>query len=338
MKLYVGIDLHSNNSYIVILNAEKEVLYKRRQSNDLTVILNELAAYKEEIEGIVVESTYNWYWLVDGLQEAGYKLHLANTTETSKYASAKYTDDSSDAKLLAELLRDGKLREGYIYPKDVRGLRELLRRRLRAVQQHTMVLLGIQSLITRYTGRRLSNREIKILTRDEITKLLQDEHLQVIVSGQVELLSGFTKLIKGLEKQAKKHIKSNDIFKRLMTIPGVGEILAMTILLETGEVSRFSGAGNYCSYCRCVKSEKISNGKKKGSNNRKNGNVYLSWAFMEAANFAIRFSDKIKKFYQRKMTRTCKVVALKTIAAKLSKASYFIIKEGREFEVRKSFL
>jgi transposase len=122
-----------------------------------------------------------------------------------------------------------------------------------------------------------------------------------------------------------------------MTIPGVGEILAMTILIETGEINRFNSAGNYCSYCRCVKSEKISNGKIKGNNNRKNGNLYLSWAFMEAANFAIRFNDQIKRFYQRKMRRTHKVVALKTIAAKLSKASYFIIKEGVEFTIEKSF-
>jgi transposase len=129
------------------------VIYKNRKPNDLAVILQDLAVYREMIKGIVVESTYNWYWLVDGLQEAGYKVHLANTSETSKYSTAKYTNDSSDAKLLAELLHDGKLKEGYIYPKEKRGLRELLRRRMRFVQQRTMILLGAQSLITRYTGQ-----------------------------------------------------------------------------------------------------------------------------------------------------------------------------------------
>jgi transposase len=337
MELYVGIDLHSNNSYIVILSDEDKVLYKKRQPNDLAVILYELKAYQDKIKGIVVESTYNWYWLVDGLEEAGYKLHLANTMETSKYSSAKYTDDSSDAKLLAELLKDGKLKEGYIYPKEMRGLREILRRRMRFVQQRTMILLGTQSLITRYTGRKLSGDKLKKLAEEEINILIQDDNLRTIIQGQIKLLHNFTEQIEIVEKSALKQIRPIASFKRLMTIPGVGEILAMVILLETGAIERFTSAGNYCSYCRCVKSERLSNGKKKGQNNRKNGNPYLSWAFMEAANYAIRYNDKIKKFYQRKMNRTHKIVALKTVAAKLSKASYFIMKEGVKFELEKTF-
>jgi transposase len=111
----------------------------------------------------------------------------------------------------------------------------------------------------------------------------------------------------------------------------------MTILLETGEIKRFEGPGNYSSYCRCVESKRISNEKKKGENNRKNGNAYLSWAFVEAANFAIRFNKPVKKYYQRKLIKTKQVVAIKTVANKLSKACYFILRDGVSFEMKKTF-
>ena len=112
----------------------------------------------------------------------------------------------------------------------------------------------------------------------------------------------------------------------------------MTILLETGEITRFNSPGNFSSYCRCVESKRISNSKKKGENNKKNGNAYLGWAFVEAANYAIRFSDPIKKYYQRKLGKTNRVVAIKTIANKLSKACYFMLRDKVEFDMKKLFV
>ena len=147
MKLYVGIDLHSSNSYMVLMNETDKVIYQKRLANDLELILGELSAYQETIEGIVVESTYNWYWLVDGLQNAGYQVYLANTTAIQQYSGLKYTDDKKDAKWLAHLLRLRILATGYIYPKEKRGVRELLRRRLILVRQQTMSLLGIKSVV-----------------------------------------------------------------------------------------------------------------------------------------------------------------------------------------------
>jgi transposase len=86
----------------------------------------------------------------------------------------------------------------------------------------------------------------------------------------------------------------------MTTIPGIGAILGMTITLETGDIRRFPEVGNYASYCRCVKSEKVSNGKKKGEGNAKNGNQYLSWAFAEAAHFAVRYEPLAKWFLEHK--------------------------------------
>jgi len=140
-----------------------------------------------------------------------------------------------------------------------------------------------------------------------------------------------------VEKMLVKAAKLSPEYKSLLTIDGIGKILAMTIMLETGNISRFNNVGNYSSYCRCVDSSRMSNGKKKGVNNKKNGNKYLSWAFIEAAHFAIRYNEQIKRYYQRKMSKTNRIVSLKTVAHKLARASYYIIRDKEEFDVNKSF-
>jgi transposase len=337
MKLYCGIDLHSNNSYIVLLNEEDKIIYQKRLPNDLACILDELSSYRGSIEGIVVESTYNWYWLVDGLKEAGYRVHLANTSSIQQYNGLKFTDDKTDSVWLARLLRLGILEEGYIYPKEDRGLRELLRRRMVLVSQQTINLLGIQSAITRYENITLSAHKIKSSTNEEMIRSVKDPRVGTAISAQLNVLRCILEQVDELEKTILLEIKENKQFKLLKGIPGIGPILAMTILIETGEITRFKEAGNYSSYCRCVESKRISNAKKKGENNRKNGNQYLGWAFIEAANYAIRYSDPIKRYYQRKLTKTIRVVALKTIANKLSKAVYFILRDGVPFEMNKLF-
>lgn len=337
MKLYGGIDLHSNNSYVVLLDENDKVVYKNRLPNDLEYLQEELTPYREEIEGLVVESTYNWYWQVDGLQEAGYRVHLANTTAIQQYSGLKYTDDKNDAIWLARLLRLGLLSEGYIYPKEKRGLRELLRRRMILVRQQTQSLLGIQGMITRYENVSLSGRKIKQLSKEELLGYVKDKNVRLAVFSQNEVLGTIMKQIDELEKSIKLQLKQEPVFNLIKTIPGVGSILAMAILLETGEIGRFSYAGQYSSYCRCVESKRISNAKKKGENNRKNGNVYLGWAFIEASNAAIRNYPQIRKYYQRKLNKVMRVVALKTIANKLSRACYFILRDGVKFDMQKAF-
>jgi transposase len=340
MKLYCGIDLHSNNSYVVLLDETGKVVYKKRLPNDLEGIKAELMPYQAMIVGIVVESTYNWYWLVDGLRNAGYRIHLANPNRIQQYNGLKHTDDKTDAIWLAELLRLNILTEGYIYPKEQRGLRELLRRRMKLVKQQTMNVLGIQGMVTRYENIRLTARIVKCKP-DEEEQLLQyvkDEDVKLAVKCQIKILRCILEEVTNLEKAILAKVEDSPAFIKLRGIPGIGPILSMLILLETGEISRFKNPGNYSSYCRCVKSERISNEKKKGENNRKNGNHYLSWAYVEAANYAIRFDKTIKNYYQRKMSKTNRIVAIKTVANKLTKACFFILRDGVEFDMKKIFV
>ena len=118
---------------------------------------------------------------------------------------------------------------------------------------------------------------------------------------------------------------------------GIGQILALTMMLETGDIRRFPTVGNFASSCRCVGSQKLSNGKRKGTGNTKNRNKYLAWAFVEAAHFAVRYNPCIKRFSQRKQAKTNTVVATKTVAHTLARACFSILRDQVPFDVRKAF-
>jgi len=323
MKLYGAIDLHSNNNVTVLSDEQDHVVYEKRLPNDLSLIAQQLATYRDSIQGIVVESTYNWYWLVDGLMDEGHKIHLANTAAIQQYEGLKYTDDKYDARWLAHLLRLGVLPQGHIYPKQHRPVRDLLRKRGQMVRQRTANLLSIQNLFSRNTGGSMSANRVKRLDSKEIDGLVPNTELALAIKANLAMLQCADGQIDLLEKAVLDRVKLKPEFELLKTAPGIGLILALTIMLETGDITRFPTVGDYASYCRCVGSKKISNGKKKGSGNTKNGNKYLSWAFIEAANFAVRFSAKIKSFYQSKKSKTNGIVAIKAVAHKLCRACYY---------------
>ena len=337
MKLYGAIDLHSTNNVTVVIDEQDRVVYQKRLPNGLALILKELSVYQSELQGIVVESTYNWYWLVDGLMEQGYKLHLANTAAIQQYEGLKYTDDHSDARWLAHLLRLEVLPEGFIYPRAERPVRDLLRKRSQLVRQRTTNLLSIQNLMTRNTGESLSAHQIKGLDVQQVDELLPNGDLALAVKANLSVMCSADEQTEILERTVTERVKLRPQFRFLKTVPGIGQILALTIMLETGDIGRFASVGNFASYCRCVGSQKISNGKKKGKGNTKNGNKYLAWAFVEAAHFAIQFNSKIKSFYQRKKAKTKVVVAIKAVAHKLCRACYYIMRDRVAFNVTKAF-
>jgi len=337
MKLYGAIDLHSNNNVTVLIDEQDQVVYRKRLANDLSLIDEQLSPYASSIEGIVVESTYNWYWLVDGLMDKGHRVHLANTAAIQQYEGLKYTDDDSDARWLAHMLRLGVLPQGYIYPQQERAVRDLLRKRSQLVRQKTANLLSIQNLYTRNTGSSLSANRIKKLTTEQVENLFTLGDVALAVKANLSVMRCVEAEIKTLEQVVRERIKLRAAFRYLLTVSGIGQTLALTIMLETGDIRRFPRVGNFASYCRGVGSEKISNGKRKGKGNTKNGNKYLSWAFVEAANFAIRYEPLIARFYQRKKAKTHAVVAIKAVAHKLSRACYYVIRDEVPFDVARAF-
>ena len=100
---------------------------------------------------------------------------------------------------------------------------------------------------------------------------------------------------------------------------------------------RFTEVGNYASYCRCVKSIRTSNDKKIGEGNRKNGNKYLSWAYVEAAQKARQHYPSIRRYCDKKAARTNDIVAAKAVAHKLARASYYVLRDRAVFDEKKLF-
>lgn len=337
MVLYAGIDLHSNNSMIVVQDEQDNVVGRKRLVNDLATVCEWLKPYREDLAGVVVESTYNWYWLVDGLLEQGYTVHLANTAALQPYDGLKYRDDAADARWLAKLLRLGELPEGHIYPRKERAIRDLLRKRSQLVRQATMNLLSIQNLYARNTAASMSANRIKEMTADEVDAGYEDANLAQAIKSSLVVLNCLQEQIAVVEKVVLGQVALRKGYQRLLKVPGIGKVLAMTIMLETGDIGRFASVSNYVSYCRLVGSSHLSNGKRKGSGNIKNGNAYLCWAFIEAANFAIRHNETIRKYYQRKQARTKRIVALKAVAHKIARACYHVVKEDVPFDIRRAF-
>lgn len=337
MELYGGIDLHSTNCVVVVQDQEDKAIRRGRLPNALDSILAWLEPFRGRLVGLVVESTYNWYWLVDGLQEHGYAVHLANTAAIQQYEGLKYGDDESDARWLATLLRLGLLPEGHIYPKAERAVRDLMRKRAQLVRLQTQNILSVENLIARNTGRRIRANGVRGLTPEEVDELLPDNDLALAVKSNLAVLACLGEQIRILEKTLRARVRLRREFKGLLTVDGIGLVLALTIMLETGDIQRFARVGNYVSYCRCVRSVRLTNQKKKGKGNAKNGNKYLCWAFIEAAHYAIQYNERIKRFYERKAAKTKRVVAIKAVAHKLARACYHILRDGVAFDPMRAF-
>lgn len=337
MKLYAGIDLHSNNSVVSVLDETDRIVYERRLDNDLERIKCELSPYQEQLVGIVVESTFNWYWLVDGLQEAGHRVHLANPAGNKQYSGLKHTGDQHDARWLAQMLRLGILKEGYIYPKQERAFRDLLRKRMQLVRLRTLQVLSIQNLIYRNAGLKVKSNDIKQFTTAQLEQLLPVTQHSLAASTNLVVMQSLEGQIKHLEAAIEAHVKPAPELGHVKSVTGIGDVLGWVVLLETGDINRFKKVGHYASYCRCVESRRESNGKKKGENNRKNGNKYLAWAFVEAANFAIRYHEPVRRFYQRKKAKRNGIIAIKAVAHKLARATFHVLKKGEPFELARVF-
>ena len=332
MQLYAGLDLHSRNTYIGILDREFNRIFKKRVSNDLKLILKALNPFRSELKGLVVESTYNWYWLIDGLMDNGYQcVHLANPSAIKQYEGLKHADDQHDAFFLAHLLILGILPQGYIYPKKDRPLRDLARKRMFLVQHKTAHILSLQSLIARCCAKKISSNQMRHLTLDDLQHLLEEEHLVLCAQANLDSIRFLTQQIKKIEKTVTKRIKLNPAFQNLLTVPGIGNILAMTIMLEIGDISRFAKVGNFASYCRCVPSQRLSDGKSKGHGNRKNGNRYLSWAFVEAAHLCRRHCQQFRRYYNRKVAQANTSLATKALSNKLARICCYIIRDNVPF-------
>ena len=336
-SLMAGMDLHSNNVVIGIIDQAGRRLKSAKLPCDLKTVAKFLAPYKARLKSLAVESTFNWYWLVDGLRKLRYPVVLANPAKIEQYDGIKHADDRHDAFFLAELQRLNILPTGYIYDAKLRPVRDLLRRRLSLVHQRTALMLSFKSLYARTTGQSLSLSRVKGMTGEEAGKLYEHPANQLIATVQKEHIGELSGSIQRIEKAVLQSAKELPCYERITTLPGVGKILGMTITMEVGEVKRFKQPGHFASYCRAVDSRRLSNEKTKGWNNRKCGNKYLGWAFVEAANFAKRYDEECRRWYDRKAGRKGTVLATKALACKLAKAAWHVMSRGEAYDEERFF-
>ena len=262
MTLYCGIDLHANNHWLTVIDDNDQRLYERRHPNELEPTLKILEPYRAELCAIAIESTFNWYWLVDGLMAAGHTVKLVNTSAVKQYDGLKHTDDRYDAFHLARLMRLGILPTGYIYPQAERGVKDLARQRMRLVQHRTAHTVSIQSRLRCSLGIKVPSNTIQGFSQRG-WPTIDDPWLALSVDSGRIAIDALNHQLELLERRLRDEVKSTREFNNLQTVTGIGPILAWTILLEVGDIRRFPKVGQFASYCRGVDSRRTSNNKKR---------------------------------------------------------------------------
>jgi len=336
--LYGAVDLHSSNCYCGIIDDADRWVTHRRVANRIEEVRDFFGEHKEELKGIVMESTYNGYWLMDGLMESGYNVRLANPSKMGDYDGLKNPNDKTDTRWLAKMFRLGILPECYIYPKKDRPMRDLLRRRTLFISARTKILVSMEHQFQTWLCAKMGKRHLVELTPEELYRLFTEKYLCLSAQSGIEIIKTIDAQVALIEKELFAQLQETDVVKRLKVIPGIGRINGMTIILEVGDVTRFKGVGNYLSYCRLVEAKKTSNNKRKGAGNRKCGNAILRWAYAEAAIHALRY-ERIRAYYQRMKRKKGSPKAFAIIASKIARVSYkamtdekFMYQEERLFQ------
>lgn len=333
---WCGIDLHARTMYVCILDAEGQVLVHRNLRCSPEEFLAAVEPYREGLV-VAVECIFTWYWLSDLCAREGIAFVLGHALFMKAIHGGKAKNDRIDALKIATLLRGGLLPQAYAYPAGMRATRDLLRRRLHLVRKRGQLLAHIQMTSHQYNLPPLGKRIAYPANREGVVEHFEDRAVRKSIAVDLALLERYDELLTDLELDLVRRAKQHDpqAFQRLRSIPGVGKVLALTILYEIHDVRRFDRVQQFASYARLVKCAKESGGKKLGTSGAKMGNVHLKWAFSEAAVLFVRHSAEGKKLLARLEKRFGKGKALSILAHKLGRAAYFMLARGTAFDAKR---
>lgn len=333
---YCGIDLHTRNMYPTIVNKDAEVLFRQNMRNDPKRFLKILAPYRESLV-VSCESSSNWYWLADLCAEEDIEFVLGHALLMRAIHGVKTKNDRVDSEKIARLTAGGLLPQAYVYPRQHRSLRDLLRRRLKLVRRRAELHSHIKALNTQQNLPPLGQTLQSASLRKRIVERFEDPFVRESAGTDLALMDHYTPLIAELEKTV--FTAAREAYPRecviLQSIPGVGKIIALTILLEVGDISRFQTRQAFCSYCRLVNPRAESAGKSYGTQGRKEGNPYLKWAFSEATICSTLHSDRMKKSLQRMERKHGPGKAKSIFAHKLGRTMYAMPRHKTVFDVEK---
>lgn len=359
--VFVGLDLHMDN---VVLCAVKNALNSQGQlkgkvisrgtyktlgpekQEELEKVLEELLNANPHF--VVVESTYNWYWLADMFERRGWQMTIIDPSTVSEN-KLKVSNDMTDAHYLAERLRLGSARLAPIQPREARAERDLIRKRSSLVEARGKVKVTLTNFYNNQLGIRVKGSYFDHIIEGNLEAGIPiDLHMEIPdfdhplirfkCAALLMELHAYNQIIEQIELEIEKFAGVGQYSQLLKSIKGCGDVLSAVIAHEIHDINRFESAGNFVSYCRLAPTAKLSNGKSKGLGNAKNGNAYLSWALTELANFVCRYNPEAKRCYDRMFQKSrLRVKAIRSLAAKLARAIYMMLKHGKPFELQRCF-
>ena len=340
MKFYCGIDLSARDCQVCVIDEQLQVMLEQKLRNELPKICRLLEPYKANLR-IVVESTINWYWLIDGLQAEGFEVVLAHTLGLYLITGAKVKTDRRDAYSLAKLLLVGAVPAAYIYPAATRPVRDLLRRRLHLVQVRAGEYGSLRRLLLRQGILSSKQQEIKTATETELEQWFTHPLVHLHASQELQRIELYSQQIAELEKTILDLAQTARSYELLRLLPGVGQTIALTILYEVGELTRFANAKVFSSYCRVIPGIAQSGNVTRRGRGSKQGNHYLKAAFSQAAVHAVRCYPNVRRYYERQLQRHQgrgrKLVCYNIIAHKLAQAAFHVLKEQTEYRAELLF-
>jgi transposase len=333
---YCGIDLHVKTMYVCILDATGQVLVHRNVKSHPEAFLETIASYRNDLV-VAAECMFTWYWLADVCAAEGIPFVLGHALAMKAIHGGKAKNDKLDSFKIATLRRGGLLPQAYVDPSAMRSTRDLLRRRLHLVRKRGQLLAHIQNTRAQYQLQAFGRRLAYPANRAGISEHFPDPSVRKSIDVDLALLERYDMLITDLEltlvRQAKRH--DGDAFHRLRSVPGIGKVLALTILYEIHDITRFDRVQEFASYARLVKCAHTSAGKVHGSGGAKMGNVHLKWAFSEAAVLFLRHASGGKKVLTQIEKKHGKSKALSILAHKIGRAVFYMLSPGTVFSMEK---
>ncbi len=357
---YIGMDVHGDNVVVCVRKntikpdgqlAGKTIVIKKidfRTSKE--ALINFLGIYANNQQHIMVaESTFNWYWIADLAEEHGWNFRLADPCTVSQ-ANIKAADDKTDAEYLADRLRMGSLKSTQVLPNGMRGVRDLMRHRTRVMQEVSEKKIRLSNLYHNHCGHPMHGKALqelkvefrKLGTQAVVNSGIPNNGTEIIVADLLQGLILSEIRLESIETEVYPLIDKLDSFKETRnllktSIRGCGEVLSAIIATEIGDISRFRTMGDFVSYCRLAPASKLSNGKSKGQGNAKNENAYLSWAFTELATLMARFNEAVGEHLDRKLKKKLRVIAIRSLAAKLARCVYQMLRKKEPFRIEIAF-
>ena len=337
-KFYCGIDLHARKMYVCILDAQGKTKVHQNLDTDAELLFDVIFPFLEDVV-ICVECMFSWYWISDFCTEHKIPFVLGHALYMKAIHGGKTKNDKIDSYKIAKLLMGGNLPIAYAYPAKMRATRDLLRRRTYMVRQCGLLLAHIQNTNTQYNLPSFNKNISRKFNHEGVAERFDDLSVRAAVQADLTMIEAFSRLIRPLEWQIEKTACQHDHngLYLLRTIPGVGQILALTILYEVNDIKRFASVQRFCSYARLIRPEKESDGKRAGKSNKKIGNAHLKWAIRTAAMISLRESEQAKKMVDRLSSKYSKGKALGIYTHKLGRAIYFILKNKRAFDMQQFF-